>query len=551
MSLLTFNFCGVDAVADLDLIVNDIRMPVTPEITENVQQVPGMVGAVFLGNTYGQKVFEIEVTIKANDSAERVDRIHELTELVMTFGDGEYPMVFSNDSQYTYYGHFTNISVPERVVRDLSWATVTMTFTCSNPKGYGQYTTFDVTENPTSIYPNGRSECYPIFTCIPKQDVQKIAVASEDGEYVFLGEGVDLDTGEALQNLEPLVVSDECDALSNWTPVTTPTFEVENGVVRGSIFADQWSFGVSSFGAAYGGKWHGPLISRWLPGAYNDFRIRIRLANRQYYPRAMGKIELYLLNNSGGRIGKIMLRDSENSKVVTAQVQLGTTSGGTHKDLYFGAGAIKQGRTVQKTIRVKNGTKTVTYKGKTTTVQLWRTVTINEDLDTGVFTDFYGYIELKKIGNKYRVEILKLDSKSNPAWTKPIVINWTDTSNTYSGNNLAGIALYCAKYDITEDTANPVVAYRNNGLSLSGVQVWNIIDGGNDSTKPKTIAHAGDEIKINCENHNVYKNGAYFMDKFYIGSQFLTMNGGIYKTFAFEPGLDKADWYVEYRPTTN
>jgi phage-related protein len=65
LSKLTFNFCGIDAVEDLDLIVNDIKMPVTPEITENTQDVPGMVGKLFFGNNYGQKIFEIDITIKS------------------------------------------------------------------------------------------------------------------------------------------------------------------------------------------------------------------------------------------------------------------------------------------------------------------------------------------------------------------------------------------------------------------------------------------------------------------------------------------------------
>lgn len=550
MSLLTFNFCGVDAVADLDLIVNEIRIPVAPEITENTQDIPGMVGKLFLGNSYGQKSFEIDVTIKADNSSQLADKIHELTEMIMTFGSGEYPMIFSNDSEYTYYGHFSNVTTPQKIVQNKSWVKVTLTFTCSDPKGYADYTAFDITQNPVSIYSNGTSECYPIFTCIPKTTVSKIAVADEDGTYVFLGADVDPDTGEALQDLEPQVFRDECDNMASWTTVTTPTFQLDNGVIKGTMYGDQYSFGVSDFGTNSSGSWHGPMISKWLPGSYDDFRIQVRIANRQYYSRAQGKIEIYLLDSNGYRIGKIMLRDSLDSKVVHAQVQLGATTA-TAKDIYYGAGIIKQGKTVKKTLKTKNGTKTVKSKGKTTTVQLWRNVTVNEELDTGTFTDFYGYIELQKIGNKYRVEILKLDSKSNPAWSKPLVVNWTDTANKYTGNALAGIAMYGAKYDITEDTLNPAVAYKKNAVNLSSVYVWNIINGGNDATKPKIIARPKDEIKINCEDHRVYKNGRHFMDKFYIGSEFLNMEGGVYKTFTFEPGLDKADWYVEYRPTTN
>lgn len=548
MSQLTFNFCGADAIVDLDLLVNDITIPIVPEVSENVQDVPGMVGKIFLGNSYGQKVFKIVVTIKAKDSTELATKIHDLTELVMTFGDGEYPMTFSNDPGFTYYGHFTSISEPERIVQGSSWRRVTLMFSCSDPKGYGDYITHDMTANPVSLLPQGRSECYPIFTCIPKNNVTKIAVTDEDGDYVFLGAGVDPDTGEALQDLEPLVFHDNCNDLTPWAVVTSPTFTIDSGVIGGSYRATTDAITPSTYGNNVSGKWHGPLIQRWLPSSYSDYRIRARMLNYQYYPRAMGKIELYLLNSDGVRIGKIELSDNWNNKDVKVKVQLGGASG---YSIYNSAGTIKAGKTQTKTIKVKNGTKKVTSKGKTTTVQQWKTINLSEDLDTSTFSNFYGYIELKKIGNKYRVEILKLTLGSNPGWSKPIVVTWTDTNNSYTNNAIAGIALYSAKYDIYEDIADPRVNYSHNNLQLTDISIDNIINGGNVPTKPEIIARAGDEIKINCEDHKIYKNGRYFMNKLYIGSQFLKMNGGVYKTFAFEPGLNEADWYVEYTPTTS
>lgn len=547
MNKLTFKFCEADAIEDLDLIVNEIIMPVTPEISENVQEVPGMVGKIFLGNSYGQKIFNIVVTIKAKDSQELASKIHDLTELVMTFGDGEYPMIFSNDPNYTYYGHFTGVSTPERITQNSSWRRTTLTFACSDPKGYGTYETNDMTTNPVSLVPLGNSECYPIFTCIPKGNVTKIAVADEDGNYVFVGAGVDPDDGDATQDLEPLVFHDECNDLTSWAVVTTPTFTLDNAVIRGTYGTTANAIRPIDYGSNYNGKWHGPLIQKWLPSSYSDFRIRVRIVNNQYYARSQGKIELYLLSSNGARVGRIALKDNSNSKEVEASVQLG--NGTTIKDIYKGHGAVKSGKTQTKTIKVKNGTKTVKSKGKTTTVQLWKTVKVSEDLDTDIFTNFYGYLELKKIGNTYRVEIMKLTLGSNPGWSKPIVVTWTDSAKTFQSTQLAGVALYCGKYDIYEDIANPPTAYAKNALELCDITVDNIINGGNVPAKPVIIARAGEEIKINCEDHRIYKKGGYFMEKLYIGSQFLKMNGGVPKTFAFEPGLNEADWYVEYTPT--
>ncbi|MGC4375932.1 distal tail protein Dit [Fictibacillus sp. Mic-4] len=553
----TFNFCGVDS-KDLGLIVNEVKKPVTPEIKENTQDVPGMLGEIFLGNSYGQKTFEITVTIKASSEQERVQKIDQLNELVMTFGSGEYPMIFSTEADYTYYGHFSAISVPERLSQT-HWATCTLTFSCSDPRGYGEYEAYDLIQNPVTITPNGKAECFPIFTCMPKKDVTKIAITDEEGNYIYVGADVDPDTGDSPVNKEPLVLHDPCNTLATWTEITKSnlTFELENGIPSGTMrsTADAIKVGLTSDGYADFGpatndkKWHGPVRLQWLPNGYDDFRIRVRMWNNQYYPRSRGKCEVYLLDSNGVRFGKFMLKDNGNSEEVYAQIQLGKSN--DFHNLYYGKGKIRKGKKTTKTIKLGAGTKEVKSKGKTKTEQQWKTVKIDEDTTKSTFTNFYGYLELQKIGNKYRAEIMKFDDNSNPAWDKPIVVTWTDTQKKY-GKSLAGIAFYTAKMDIEEDAANPVKRYTNNGMALSDVKVWSIINGGNGSTsKPTVIAHKGDEIKLNCEDRTVYKNGAFFMKNLYIGSQFPTMQGGVPKTFAFEPGLEDADWYIEYRPTKN
>jgi predicted phage tail component-like protein len=553
LSQQTFNFCGLDAINDLDLIVNSIRYPVTPEITENTQDVPGMVGKIFLGNSYGQKIFQIDITIMKEDSKRLIQKIHQLTELVMTFGDGEYPMIFSDDPEYTYYGHFTGVSTPDKIG---GYATCTLTFACSDPKGYGEYQQKDMTKNPITIYPAGNGECYPIFTCLPKKAVTKIAITDENGTYAYVGADVDPDTGDEPIDKEPLVLHDACNTLATWTEVTnaTLTFTLDNGVIGGTMQSTSAAIKVGSkdnfadFGPAVNGKWHGPCRLQWLPNSYSDYRIKVGMYNRQYNPRARGKSEIYLLDSDGERIAHISLKDKGNSEEVMIKVRL--KNGGSEKSVYDSYRKIKKGKTITKTIKLGAGTKKVKSKGKTKTVQQWKTVKLDEDTSTSTYTDFYGYIVLEKKGKKFTVEIMKLDDNSNPAWPKPVTATLTDSANTYN-QDLAGVAFYTAKYDIDEDRANPIKHYTNNKMALCDVKVWNIIDGGNGaSSVPVTIARNGDEIKINCEDRTVYKNGDVFMKHLYIGSEFPTMEGGTSKTFAFEPGLNDADWYWEYRPTT-
>ncbi|MEC5268275.1 phage tail family protein [Heyndrickxia coagulans] len=547
----TFNFGGLDSKDDLGVIVNDIRKSIGPEITENVQDVPGMVGKIFLGNSYGQRIDELDIIIPADSDEEASKKFHDLAAVFISLGDDEYPMVYSDESEWEYYGHFSSITKPERIDQASSWYKCTLTFSCSDPKGYGEYQQHDITANPITITPDGTAECYPVFTCIPKKDVTKIAVVDQDENYVYVGADVDPDTGDSPVDLEPLVFHDYCSTMATWLSLTpeTLTFTPENGVIGGAMRSVNDALTVAldssgnpNFGKPVANKWHGPLVKQNLNGQYQDYRVAIWLSNKQYYPRAKGKVELYLLDQDGHAIGKIGIKD--NSISAKPIVQVTVFNGDKYHNIMYDQGSIS------KKIKVKNGTRTVKSKGKTKTEQLWKTLTLPSDPSTDTYTNFYGWIRFEKIGNKFTVQVMKCDSNHNPVWDKPITKTWTDTSKIYT-QKLAAVAAYIAKYDIQEDTANPVVKYRNNDLALTDVCVWEIINGGNKSTtSPTVVARKGDEIKINCEDHTVYKNGAVFMKNFYIGGQFLTMQGGVPKTFAFSPDLSDADWYFEYRPTT-
>lgn len=542
----------MDSYEDLSLVVNDVQLPISGSLTENVQEIPGMVGNLFQGMSISSKPILIPVTLIADSERDRAMKMMNLADLFLQYTDDEYPMVFSHLSEYTYYGHFTDLPSPQRLSQNDTSANFTLTFICSDPKAYGEQEDIKVVNNPMTITPHGTSECYPIFTCLPHSDVTKIALTDQDGNYAYLGSEVDPDTGGTAIDNEPQIFHDYCNDLSPWTVITqgTLTFNLENGKIGGSmrsvvdVFkAALTSDGYDDYGSPVSGSWHGPVIQRWLPEACSDYRIRVRMKNAQFYPRAQGKVEVYLLDSTGHRIGKIMLKDNgTNSYEVFAQAQIGDTNG--YQTLYYGAGTIKKG--TSKKITIKNEQNP---KGKTKTEQKWQTITETESFSTDTFTNFYGYIEIQKIGNKYKFEIMKLDDQANPAWSKPITGTWTDTTNKY-GSALAGIALYVAKYDIKEDTVTPVVHYKNNTLDINDITVHKIINGGNNATMTTpTIAKDGDEVKINCEDHTIYKNGAIFMDKLYIGSNFPVMVGGVEQTFAFEPDLDSADWYLSYRPT--
>ncbi|AWP37766.1 phage tail protein [Heyndrickxia coagulans] len=539
---------------EFNLKVIEIHRNIFPTVEEQTQNIPGMSGDLYLGTNVKNRTFVVDVEIVAGSHTQRIDLIHQISDWLMPVDDAEFDLIFDDEQDFTYYAHVSNIT---EVTRSLYKGKASITFSCSDPKGYGEYQQHDMITNPITITPDGTAECYPVFTCIPKKDVTRIAITDQDENYVYIGSDVDPDTGDSPVDLEPLVFHDYCSTMATWLSLTpdTLTFTPENGVIGGAMRSvnDALTFALDSsgnpnFGKPVANKWHGPVVKQNLNGQYQDYRVSIWLSNKQYYPRAKGKVELYLLDQDGHAIGKIGIKDNSISAKPILQVIV--FNGTKYHNIVYDQGSIQKKKTTTKKIKVKNGTRTVKSKGKTKTEQLWKTLTLPGDPSTDTYTNFYGWIRFEKIGNKFTVQVMKCDSKHNPVWDKPITKTWTDTSKIYT-QKLAAVAAYIAKYDIEEDTANPVVKYRNNNLALTDVCVWEIINGGNKSTtSPTVVARKGDEIKINCEDHTVYKNGAVFMENFYIGGQFLTMQGGVPKTFAFSPDLSDADWYFEYHPTT-
>lgn len=550
-----FTFAGVHS-REFNIKIIDIKRTIVPALTRNSQDIPAKKGDVLLGTSVGNRTFDVDIEIQADSHIERNALTHDIANWLMPIDNAEFDLIFDDDSAYTYYATVTNA---DDIERSLYKGRATITFVCSDPLGYGEYISEDFTSNPFEITPGGDAECYPIFTCIPKTEVTKIAITDEDGNYIYIGGDVDPDTGETPVDKEPLVLHDQCNSLADWEVITSSnlTFQLENGTIGGSmrttgetIKIGTTSDGYADFGSpTNNSKWHGAVVRRMLTDSLEDYKIRVRLYNKQYYARARGKVEVYLLDRDGVRIGKIMLKDNGNSEQVYAQLQIGSST--VYKNVYYGEGKINKGKTITKSVKLGDGVKKTVSKGKTTTVQQWKTMKLSEDTSTDTFTDFYGYLELTKIGNKYTAKIMKLDDNHNPVWDKPLTYYYTDTENKFN-NALAGIAIYCAKMDITEDAANPIKHYTNNGMGVTDIKIYEIIDGGNsgDGTLP-TIAYPGDEIKLNCENGKVYKNGDLFMKELYIGSNFPIMQGGIPKEFSFEPDLDQSDWYYELRPTTN
>lgn len=424
------------------------------------------------------------------------------------------------------------------------------------------------------------STSYPLFTLIAPTKLTKIAIVDNSGNnnYVFLGSETDPDADDQVVDNTPRVLWDRCNTMATWlnfSDTNKPTFDIENGVIgTGAAIDSTANFirpkldrnGHYMYGTKFNPKrWNGaggshPAMSEPL----TDWILTVRAEIYCRDPRAMGKFELYMLDQNQARMGKVMLKDNSNSRDVMLEVELGTHNTRTTLSTM---GTKYKGKTTKKSIKVYRGgkktTRTVTYKTKgkkkKKTVVQYVTKKLSTSTEHTTFTDWYGNITFSLIGNKMSVSATKLNNNGANSWSKPITLTKTlsdaDRAKFVGNRQLTSFAVYMAKYPITEDLSNPVKGYLNDYMRLDDLKVWKVINGGKtEIDNPTPICDPGDEIKIATEDGTVYRNGEPFNSLNghqikAIGSNItgLALEGGADKTYSFEPSTELGCWQIDQR----
>ncbi|WP_440964378.1 phage distal tail protein [Pediococcus pentosaceus] len=261
--------------------------------------------------------------------------------------------------------------------------------------------------------------------------------------------------------------------------------------------------------------------------ALTNYRVRAGLHHMRHSGthngRAMGKIQLSLLDASGNMIGRFVIGDHMKGGKTYAALQLykpgSTFNDGNHKTLYWGygsSGAFNNER--DKKVKIKTGTttKTVTKKsrsknGKVTkksikkTVNKYVTVVNKEEGDP--LTNSWVFMDLTKAGNVYTWELHQYSLYTGQPYhdrNKRLIASgrWVDTNNEYD-SALGGFGQTFLKHPITEDSAK--VPYMSPFMTLTDLQVWK--HNQPQPNEPTYIANAGEEIVMDCETDTVTVNG--------------------------------------------
>lgn len=409
---------GFNSDFDLGVIVGKVIKPIAPSMTEQVQDIPARFGDIYLGTDYQEKEIDIPISVLCEDNNEFDEKVRNLSSILVNSSrdkDIQYPIRFNNNPDVIYYGHFTSIPQPQFISDTTYDFTLTLTFMLADPRGFLPQEQIKITSNNQTIIPKGNTEVKPVIHILPYNDLYYFGY-DQDEHYVAVGYNVNagdqlIDSDGNVVELgahQVLQVDDPCTSLATWFQAGSDTQNVDlyRGVQDGKVVSTPTSLtvgkdskGMLDFGtknthsytqngATYD-NWYGPvIIHNGLPKITPYWKMQVRLhhVKMDKRNRAMGRVEVYLLDFNGDVKGRMGIQDLAHGKYPVAYIQLGDsfnqqTDQGHYQTLIWTDGPANQKHDGgKKTVKVQY-TKTVKVKVKPKTTKKKTSKRSLDDID--------------------------------------------------------------------------------------------------------------------------------------------------------------------------
>ncbi|TXJ90208.1 phage tail protein [Lactiplantibacillus plantarum] len=525
-----------------------VTLPSAPAMAEQATDIPAMYGNQFNGMDYTSRTISIPITIIARGSQDKYKQImHNLSGLLLSDDPSdngkEYPLVFGFEPKVTYWGHITAISDPQFINQGAWDATLTITFVQSDPRATLPQVETPLKNGLNTITVDGTARTEPVIQVVPKRDLKHIGFTLNGGEY-GLGPDSDEDQAVAVQPYTQVVNSDVLNTMAEWTNDANAIAQMKTAgkyIYQGEadsnrdtqVLMVKLANGVKQYGS-HQPDWYGPGVRfTGMTNSLTNYRVKTRIHHIKHSGthngRAMGRVEVLLLDPNGATIGRFGLADSSSGGTPTCYLQItkpgGTFAGGDgkHETFYNGkgpSGSSSNGKDVKVQLKTGTTTKTVTKKsknaktGKVTTKSVKETVTnymtvVNKEEKSALSTSWL-QLDLIKNGKVFSWSITQYytsGSHSGQPCTDPkrfLIVHGTfvDTNSNYQ-SALGGIGGVFFKHSIAEDDEN--VGYENPYLSITHLDIYQVNDVAQDA--PKYIANAGQEIVLNCETDSTTVGG--------------------------------------------
>ncbi|WP_412936639.1 phage tail domain-containing protein [Lactiplantibacillus plantarum] len=542
-----FEYAGLNSRDDLQVEMGNVVLPSAPAMAEQVTDIPAMYGNQFNGTNFTSRTISIPVSIYCADNQDRFNQImHNLSGLLLSDdpndNDKEYPLIFGFEPNVTYWGHITAISDPAPINQGMYDMALTITFVQSDPRATLPQVETPLKNGLNTITVDGTAITEPVIQVVPKRDLKHIGFTLNGGEY-GLGPDSDEDQAVAVKPYTQVVNSDVLNTMAEWTNDSTAiaqmktagkyTYQGEADSNRDTqVLMVKYANGVKQYGS-HKPDWYGPGVRfTGMTNSLTNYRVKTRIHHIKHSGthngRAMGRVEVLLLDPNGATIGRFGLADTNSGGTPTCYLQItkpgGTFAGGDgkHETFYNGkgpSGSSSNGR--DRKIKIKTGTTTKTVvkrsrhrHGKVTTRTIKRrvnkyTTVINKEESSALSTSWLE-LDLTKNGKVFSWSITQYytsGSHNGQPCKDPkrfLIAHGTfvDRHSNYQ-SALGGIGGVFFKHSITEDDQK--VGYENPYLSITHLDIYQVNDVAQDA--PKYIANAGQEIVLNCENDSTTVGG--------------------------------------------
>ncbi|WP_431798914.1 distal tail protein Dit [Halobacillus andaensis] len=456
------SYAGVETPSFL--IVEKVTPQTLPPARVNSVNIPMKNGERFINKTLGIRTFVAEVAIKVPKGRTLLEMMDDLANWL----DYDEPQKFIlRDKPNVYYMAIVESSTD--IQRFSSSGKGQITFVCYDPHGYGddkQYVYEGNQEDPTTIVNNeGNKETAPIMSMRFVKDVTDFAVTT-DNDMLYFGEPFNEEVN-VIKDLKPKHIYREMDSFDGWTSGVS----VDGGSVVGEFETNNRSFRQKEdYGT--GTKWHGASMIHSIGAEIQDFTAHMHIGFRATNKDQKGRVELYLLDVDGNKIGKVALVDNYTS--------------GDFPKFEARAGSFQEGHYF-----INDFGRTKDY-----------------------FSQFYGRMEISRKGNKWEASIRYWDSEKE-RYTNKLEGSWIDRSDTYS-KGLAAVQIHIGAYD---DRA-PV-----DDMFIWRTTVWEHLTFEENSID--FVFRVDDDLIIDNDKGEIYLNGEEFYDRLYPSSTFLMLNKGL------------------------
>ncbi|WP_427124764.1 distal tail protein Dit [Priestia megaterium] len=464
------------------LIVEKVDLPPLASSIVSGKDIPMKSGKLFANQKFDSRTIPVDLALIAPSKDEYQETCALMAEWL--YSKKPQPIVFSERPDITYMAILEG-GTDFTQFRELGRGTINLI--CHDPHGFGvtRNVAMDLTKELTPIINQGNMETSPIIDLTINKNVTDFFIATSD-RYYYFGEPLD-PTEKTPVDLSPTIMNDGCSTLQNWLQVTD--WSVDGGVLRGAgVSSNGFSFGQGStdgktdYGTA-SGLWHGSSAVYSLDQEVQDFEIEAEVHFQATDKKQKGRIELYFLDSSNRKLGKMAIRDYD--------------SGLDNPIFECRLGAMNEfNRQIQNTYGDKKG----------------------------VFKNFHGVIRIGRRGRQWSTFIAKTDGIND--YTARRHKSITDTWNKFSSSKVAKIQIHFAAYG-----NDPAV----DQMRIDNIKVDEFLP--KQTGKVDYLFKKNDKLHINCETGEILRNGTDATNTLYIGSQALKFPKGVSGVTVSDPSI--------------